>query len=499
MFKRLGLWCISLVVLTGATRAGWADDWAIVSVNHCDEISAGEPARAFRKELAKQTTARVYTEDETARALGGRVGGSMDEAERLIESARLDFIASSTDRAEKEITDATELVAALPPSPKRWVDYKEARTLAAWFFLHRGAREAAEASLREILEVEPDYRPDSAAYPPKVVALSQLLRAALRKTKVQELEVQTEPPGLPVYVGLRAAGTSPVKMKLPIGVYRVEAAFPKVRGLPIRIELADERAVALLKTSFHGAISPSRGPCVTAPSGRAESLGLLTRLATTLNAQKLVALELDEPVPGEQYLAASLLDSVKGEEIRAARVKVASGTSPVGATHDLAAFIATGRAVQNMQIVTSPLPGAMAAVPPAAPKADVPAALVVSQPAPVASGRPPRWTSYAAGGVGAAALAFGGLEIAMQRSAVAKAESVYGKAHSGDAAAQAQFRSEQVNASRSATLATVGVAAGGVGLLAGAILYFISNSPSTPAVSVDFHNGFRGVVVAQRF
>lgn len=491
---------VALLAPLAVSSAAHADDWAVVSVNHCDEIAAAEPARAFRKALSQKGSTRIQSEADSARALGGRVGGSIEEAERLIQSARLDFIAASTDRAEAEIADATDLLASLTPSAKRWADYKEARTLAAWFYLHRGAREAAESAIREILEVDPDYRPNASAFPPKVGSLVQLLRAALKKAKTQELEVQTEPPGLPIYVGFKEAGVAPLKLKLPAGAYRVEALFPQGRGLPVRAELADERVVTVLKTSFHGAISTSRGPCVTSTGGRAQALGLLTQLATTLNAQRLVGVELDEPVPGEQYLAASLVDAAKGEEIRAARVKLVGGAGPNGAAHDLAEFIATGRAVQNMQIVSNPAADTapVAAPAPRASAVEVAAPAVIRD-GPARATPPARIGAYVAGGVGLAALAFGGVELAARNSAISDANSRFDAAHRGDAAAQSQFRDAIAKKDSATTLAAVGLGAGGAAVITSAVLFAISGSDQAPAVSLDCRDQFRGVLIAGRF
>lgn len=488
-----------------------AESWAVVSINHCSDVAAGEPARSLRESLSTQLHGEVLTEEATAKGLGGSASGSLEQAERLFGAARLDFTGGNPQRAQRELAGARDQLVSLPPSLDRWRDFRDVMAMQAWLQLRDGSKKEAEATLREVLLVEPDYVPNPQLFPPMVANLAQGVRAALKKEKRHLLDVRTSPPGLPVYVGLRPLGKAPEKIELPAGTYRVEAAFGGARGMPRLVEVTGSTDVTLAQ-ALEGSVWPDRGPCITAPTGRAERLNLLTQIATTLNAQKLVGIEFDEPTRGERYLVADVLDGTAGQELRAARVKLDPDVSQTTAIAQLADFVATGKALQSVQVVVT-APSAKAETKPtstAAAASTTPAA----QPTTTAAATKPataetakresgpsamRIGSYVSFGVAAVGVGFGTYELIQRSSANSDFDAVYPEAHKGDLGAAKQAQDDLDRASTAGTLATVGFVAGGAAAVTGVVLFMLSPSEPAVAPTATLIDGKPGVAIAGRF
>lgn len=490
-----------------------AEGWAVMSLNHCADVAAGEPARTLRESLLSRVHGEVMTEENTAKGLGGSASGSLEQAERLFGAARLDFTGGSIARAQRELQGAREQLVALPPSLDRWRDFRDVLTMQAWLQLRDGQKKEAEATLRQILVVEPEYVPSPQLFPPMIATAAQGVRAQLKKEKKFALQVRSAPGALPVYVGLKPLGHAPQKLELPAGNYRVEAEFTGARGMPRIVEVSGATEVTLA-TALEGSVWPDRGPCITTPASRAERLNLLTQIATTLNVQKLVGIEFDEPVRGERYLVADVLDSVSGQEIRAARVKLNPDVSQAAAISQLADFVATGKAPESVQVVASAPPAAAPAqakseakpeAKPALAQADAPpAAAATPRPATAETSKEQgtsgmRIASYAAFGVAAAGAGLGVFELLQKSSANSDFDAAYPKAHAGDATAQKTAADALDRANTAGTLSTVGFVAAGAAAVTGVVLYVLSPSEPAVAPTAAVIDGKPGVAVAGRF
>jgi hypothetical protein len=321
--------------------------------------------------------------------------------------------------------------------------------------------------------------------------LNQAVWRGMRNEVRSTLTVRTEPPGLSIYVGERPVGVSPAKLAVPPGHYRVEAAFAGARGLPHELDM-DGPAEVSLSVNVEGAVWPEHGPCLSVPAARAERLRLLDHIAGVLHAQKLVGVEFEEPSPGERYLGATVLDATTGQELRAARVKLAPEMTEARAVNELAGFVATGHAPGVVQVV--PLGSAQAA-----PPAVLPPSTLTANATKASGTSPMRLASYITAGVGVVGIGFGFVELARKGSANTDFEAAYPKARTGDAAAEQEAQDALSRASSASTLSTVGLVVGGAAVVTGVVLFFLSPSQAVVQPAVSFGSQQTSIMLAGRF
>jgi len=475
---------LSAALIAAVAATAHAQEWSVVEMGNCSELGAGEPARSLRAALSQQLAGKVAPEETTAKALGGSASASKDLAERFLAAARLDFTSGDLDRAIHELEQGRETYVALAPSVERWNGVRDTQTMRAWIDLKQGRREEAETDLREILSVDPDFSPSEVLFPPMIRNLNQAVWRSMKHEVRSPLTIRTEPPGLPVFVGERPVGKSPATVSVPPGHYRVEAGFAHARGLPHELDVNGPTEVSLSE-SVEGAVWPEHGPCLSVPSARTERLRLLDHIAGVVHAEKLVGIEFEEPSPGERYLGATVLDASTGQELRAARVKLAPDMTQAHAVDELAAFVATGRAPGNVQVVAN-------GAPKVAPAASSAAEVSQSSKSSGISGM--RLASYITAGVGVAALGFGVAELVRKGSANSDFQAAYPDAHNGDPAAIQRASDAQNRASSAGTLATVGLVAGGAAVVTGVVLFIVSGSE--PAVQPTVASDGRQTTVA---
>jgi len=487
-----------LAVLVSAVPVARADTWAAVGVGHCQEVGSSDPVRGLRSDLDKRLPGSVLSEEDTATRLGGSATASPDEIKRLVGTARQSFYAGDYAGSSAELDRALHEIAALGPASDRWSLYTDAKALRAWAQYKQGQTNSAQATLRDVLAVDPRFELDPNQYPPFLRTLSASTVHGLRREAKHELTVITVPSGLEVYVGMFDVGPSPVTLKLPSGMYQVTAKFTSgARGLPRQVELPGAARVTL-RQAVDGAVWPDRGPCLDLREKRPDRLELLQTLAARLRVRYVAAVQLEEPSPDERFLSVSVLDAAQGQELRDARVKLGPGVTSMDAVRELGNFLATGEVKSGVQVVrdTTAKPSQVALARPKGSGSSQPTAAQASWSPKMKR----RVASYVIGGVAVAALGFGlvgGIERGAANSDFAKA---YPKAHAGDPAAAKEASDAHARAKTAGTLEIVGVAVGSAAAVTAGVLFFSSLGDSAPVqASAWVGPGQGGVMVAGRF
>jgi hypothetical protein len=348
---------VALAILSPMAVFG-ADSVAVVAVDGCrEELSSGS-ARLLRGAFLKQGGSKVQSEEQTLSALGGPVRGSVEDAERLLASARLSFREEfgSGGRTTRALDEATAIAMSLPPSePRRWKTLCDVLSFQSQVY-YMDNKAKAEAVLEPILSVDPLFQVDRDRYSPDMWKLTDRVRRRVKATSTATLSVTTIPGGIPVFVNGRNMGKSPVTIDLPPGEYRAEALFGKERALARTVKIKD--AVALeLSHALDGAVRVESGPCLSTTGTRGARLGALIQLAAHLGVDQAVGVWKEEPEKGEVYVVASAVDSETGQQVREAKVKVGAGKVTPDAIEKLGQFIARGDASPPVKaVVTEPKP-----------------------------------------------------------------------------------------------------------------------------------------------
>jgi hypothetical protein len=444
------------------------DTAAVVQVGNCTAPGAAALPRAFRNAL-KSLGAPVLSEAETAAPLGGLSLRSMAELKRALADARDDFINGQVARALQTLQTLPEDIERLPPSVDRW-DLERSALASLAQVQGRSDKTAAQATLRRILAVEPDYAPDSSVFPPSFLAEVTNARNAMGQTPTGKLAVATEPAGTGVAVGGRPMGQSPLSLRLPPETYRLEAMWG-YRGLSrsVQVGAPPQPPVSVdLKRSIEGSILPDAGPCVLPVPSRDAALA---RFAALLKVKRLYAVR-TEVSGAEQTVVAEEFDAATGTVVRENREPVV----PQGPVSDAATRLAEN--------VTGPK---------RSPEGTTPSTINTGL----------RTWAYIFGGVGIAATAVGVILFISGNSQINSLNNQYtqngGTFPTGD---EPSFQSQN-NSGK--TDKTIGVIVGGVGvaaLVTGVTLFFVSSNgggSSTVAINPYIQPGAGGVVIAGRF
>jgi len=468
--KRRLTWCLLalLPALAEAQSAPPAEAAAVVSVGNCTVPGAANLSRAFRNSL-KTLGTPVLTEAETLAPLGGISPRSLPELTRGLADARDQFINGQVDRALQLLQSLSEEVSRLPPSADRWELERNVRTSLAQVE-SRSDKPAAQARLRRILAVDPDYAPDPSVFPPSFLAEVAKAKSVLSQSPKNRVDIVVDPPGTGVAVGGKPMGPSPLTLNLPPGTYRVEGMWG-YRGLvrSMVVGAPPEPGVKLeLSKSNEGSIFPDAGPCVLPIPNREAGLA---RLAAALKVKRLYAVRA-ETSGSDQSVVAEEFDAVTGRNV----LERSEPVVPPGPLSDAAARVAATLTAQSR--VAEPNQ---------------------SGPSSVNSGL--RTWSYVAGGVGIVATTVGIILFLNGNSSISDLNNQY-VSKTFPAGFEAQFQSQN---SSGKSNKTVGVILGGAGIAAlatGVTLFIVSaNGGGTSNVTIApyVQPGNGGAVLVGRF
>jgi hypothetical protein len=463
---------IMALVPASAVRA--SDSLAVIAVDDCSKELTLGGARLLRAALSGSPEIQAKTEEQMLEALGGPLRGSIEDAERLISSARMDLFA---DNAKDALHQALQILTALPPSePRRWEGIRQVVSLQVLlYFLDRRAE--SEWALERIMRVEPSFDLDHEQFSPEMWGLADKIRERVRRSATSTLEVRTDPSGLPVAVDGRIIGKSPISFKLPPGNYRVEAAFTAERTLARKVHVDGTTTVELTQ-DFDGAVRVDPGLCLATAKDRGSRLAPLVKLAAFLGVKESVGVWREEPVKGEVYLQTVMVNAATGQEVRAARIKTESGQLRADDIQKMAQFLSAGKAPPPVEpVATAPRPLAPSL------KSLVPTAEQTS------TRRTWGWS------VGLGGVALLGAAVALDLAAASALDSEKAAAAQGN---QAAYDSAKASANSRDTAAKVLFIGGAVALGTGAFLLLTGSRPPTPPVAVVPSNGGATVLVSGR-
>jgi hypothetical protein len=491
-----GRWTWCTLVLAAPLSAAEPERSAVVAVGQCSVAGSAISARAFRAALAQRVGASVQTEVETAAPLGGLAQRTLPELQVALGSARADFYADRSEAALTTVKKALREVVLLMPSEARWLAEREMLTLQSQVEL-KTDRAAAEATLGRVFRVDPNYKPDTSAYPPSFQRFAEDVRWAVKRMPTNRLDIAVSPPGKTVYVGGRPAGAAPLSLRLAPGEYRVEADWG-YRGLARVVSVQAPPMLPKpveLAATVEGAMAPDGGPCVE-PHG--EMTAALGRLLPLLSVSKVYGVR-TVAAAGVQYALVTEVGAFGSAQFTV-RVKILPGAPESEALSMIASYFHTGRSSPLVDLLPKGAPD----VEVAAPASSSPPALGttpvggVSRSASEGSGL--RTTGWVLGGVGVVGVAVGLVEFLSANSAKSDltSQQVNGAFPAGY---QSQFQSTNDSIKSKETIALIAGGVGAAALVTGVVFIIMGNNQAAAGVSVSpaVVPGGGGAVVAGSF
>ena len=337
----------------GSSRPGAA---AVVALGGCDAPASAITARAFRALLAQRMGPLLQTEVESAAPLGGLATRSLADVEHAVSEARAGFYKGHVPEAIGALEGLSADVARLAPTDRRWAVERDLWTLLAQARL-KSSPASAEAALRRIFRVDPEYRPDTSLYPPSFRKVADKVRKEQGRAPTSRLDVAVSPPGADVYVDGRKLGRAPVSLRLPAGSYRIEADLGR-RSLPRTVQVPEPPQLAPpveLGAEVEGALFADGGPCVE--PGK-DPPAALARAAAFLGVKRLLGIHAEGP-PDRRVLVLDDVDRA-GAPVQQARAALARGAPETEALAPLAELAATGKAPSGVEVTKGSAPRAVA-------------------------------------------------------------------------------------------------------------------------------------------
>jgi hypothetical protein len=329
-----------------------------VALGHCDATASAITARAFRTLLAARLGAALKSEVDTAAPLGGLATRTLADVQHAVAEARAGFYRDHVSDAASALEGLSVDVTRLPPGDARWSVEREIWTLLAQV-RSKTSRDSAEAALRHVFRVEPDYRPDTSLYPPSFRTLADQVRKQQARAPTSRLDVAVSPAETDVYVDGRKLGKAPVSLRLPPGTYRVEADFGR-RSLvrTVQVPVPPQLASPVeLGAEVEGALHPDGGPCVD--PGK-EPGAALARATTLLGVDRLLGIHGEGPPERRVLVLAEV--SRGGTEVREVRSTVPPGDPETEGLAALADMAVSGRTSPVVAVVGDAGPRAVASV-----------------------------------------------------------------------------------------------------------------------------------------
>lgn len=434
------------------------DAAAVVALGDCSSPVLPAVARSFRAAL-RGSGVPALSEAETADRVGGTSSRSLRDLDQALSTARDQFLNGQPEPAFAALQQVERDLRRLRPAPERWE--LERRVLSSLAQIRASSdRAAARAFLEQIAAVDPAYEPDRAVFPPSFRAEYRKVRDGLQESGRSRLEVATEPPGLPVYVGGHPAGASPLTLQLPPGTYRVEVDWGH-RGLVRTVTLGPTAQRLVLSRAAEGAILPDAGPCVLAEPDRRTALG---RVAKQLGVSRLFAIRVEGSGPDERVVATEL-DARSGAE----KPELSEPAVPPS---------------------------------PAAEAAGRLAARIAAPPPPPGQGL--RTASYVVGSVGLAAAGVGTYFIISGNSTLRDLETQYQQGNgSFPAGSEQAVKAKSDDAKSKRTLGVILAGVGGAAVVIGVTLFIVSGHQApegeTAALVPYFSGDGGGVALTGRF
>lgn len=415
-----------------ATAAAAAESLGVLAVAEPPGPSPelAELTSQFRAVLASRTAGVLEPAELRTRMMGQTSSATLSELDRAYAGALATYQSGDFEGSIRTLRAVIDDLERLPEGSDTFSQWTRAMLRLARAEQTVGRRDEANKLLEQLVRAAPDVKVDLNQYPPSFAKQVDAVRTQLHAKGTRKLTVNTTQRGAHVFVDGRDVGAAPVTVNLPPARYRVSGRAGDIRAPAVTADLSETDQSVRLDFALAAALRPGAGPGLVL--GQADRARNIVAASAWLGLDRAVVTSMAQD-GDTAYLAATLYDVRKGQNLREGRLRLAGKAAPPGGLTALATFLITGQGSSLVAVTPLPPPPAAAA---AAPRPA--AAEPLAAPAPVVSStaaRPPvqasaapapspllRWSPVVTG-----ALALGLGTVAIVEGSKAKSE--YSKAH----------------------------------------------------------------------
>lgn len=386
-------WVVLLVA-----SVGWAErKTVIVAGGDCADPTLISGAKDFRDTATRLLGGQLMEPESVLDIVRPRPTRSLQDIERQVESAKALFYGGQGDRALELVERALTELERASPEARPWPVTQAALVLQALVEKNLEHPKEMNEAFRRIVRLDPTFKLDPDAHPPSAIAALDAVKKELARARKAPLQVRVEAgPAATVYVDGLALGSTPLKVDLPPGTYRISLSAPGMLSFPHRVELPRDSKLNV-DLAFEGSLGLQAPLCLAGADD-----GAAIKLAQLIAAERVIILRNTAKRNAPPFLSGALFDLSSGQQER-------GGSVTPDLMANLATFLVTGKEQAGIQIsagAAEKLPVAEPAkVEPAAPP---PMVVDTKQPTSGGGGVSTAWvTSFVLLGAGAVAVVAG--------------------------------------------------------------------------------------------
>lgn len=484
--------------------SAWAGKTVVLTAGDCRDAALINSARDFRDAARPLLRADVIEDESVLDIVRPRPARGLQDLARQVESAKTLFYDGQNERALELVQRAVVELERAEPDNKPWPVLESALLLEAEIEKNLGHLNEMKDAFRRVVRVNPKVKLNPDAHAPSVIAAVEALKKELARSKKGTLQVRVDSgPAASVALDGFVVGTTPLKLDVVPGSYRVSLFAAGQLSFPHRVDVPREGAQLSVEFGFEGSVSRQAPLCVSAAADE----GAL-KLAQLVGAEKVIILRNRAQQGGPTYVSGTLYDLPTATEER-------TGSVAPELIRNLATFLVTGKSQEGVQqLKPPPLVTAAAAESPPPPPAPAAEADVAAPPAatpvvmelkPVATTVKQGWAPLRTAGVvllaSGVAVAGGGIGVYVaggptraRLEELKQPDGSYG--YTDRTRAEGAYLVQQRTGFDASGIAMMAV--GGAAAVTGAVLLLVSPS-GTPVVTAAPTTGGAQVVVTGSF
>lgn len=357
---------------------------AVVASGDCRDPELVSATRALSKRLEKQSSVALITEQEVLEKLGRAPSRSIEEIQRLIDTAQQMFYQAHYHKAVSHLDNALAEIQRLPPGQTRWQLTVSARIIEGLTRSRLKRDGGSDEAFRRVLRIDPAHQLDPDYFGPSTIQHFERIRKELAAAKKYPMKITSIPTGSNLYVDGKLMGKTPTTLSMPAGAYQIVVGKEETFSLPRELEFQGSSELHV-DLRFESSIDTSRVACISKPPNERTRLDSAVKLGSALDVERVVVLRFDRAQVGPSWLAASLVHITDAGKAREGGLQVGSQGVTEEGIAELARFVATGELTANVRPVSELKRVGSSPTPPAEPAEPV----AVSSPKELAPQAPP--------------------------------------------------------------------------------------------------------------
>jgi hypothetical protein len=339
---------LALAIALLASPPAAAETLAVVAVSDAPagpDADLAEHAHQLRAACRDRVGGVADVPTMRARLLGQRSSATLTELDRAYGGALAVYQNGEFENAIRTLRAIVEDLDGLPESDESYAQWVRAQLRLAHAALTIGREKEADEAMAAVARTDPAVQPDADQYSPTYRRRFEQVKARIRALPTRRLDVAAEGFEGAVFVNGRRMGTTPLRLSLPAGTYRVGGASRSLHVPSFRVDLQPEDRSVVLDFALAEALRLHAGPGLAIPGARRGEA--LVRAGAWLGVDRIVAAA--RAAEGEAlFLLGSIYDVRNGALLREGSVRMVAGSVPAANLGALAAFLLTGQSSRDV-------------------------------------------------------------------------------------------------------------------------------------------------------